>query len=420
MGVLADATWRGSRVALVHDFLVDLRGAERVFLELCAIWPTADVFTAVYDEAGTEGRFADRVVRSSFLQRLRPSARTFRALFPFYPAAIESLDLSGYDLVVSSSSAWAHGVICEPGQVHLSYCHNPFRYAWSERERTLSRLRDPLSRGLLASALERWRRWDTHAALHTDRYVANSRVTQTRVRQYFQRESDVVYPPVDCARFSPLRPGERVGDHYAIVSELMAHKRIDQAVEAFNRLGLPLIIVGDGPEAKRLSKLAGPTVKLTGRISDDGVVEVLQSCRALILTSVEEFGIAAVECQAAGRPVIARAGGGALETVVDGKTGCFWNGGSEQLAATVLAFDDREIDPQACIQNAHRFDTTNFQNAILSQVQAARDTHPPTADSDRRRPIAPARLVRRATRGYAGDIRRGAHGRAPLGNSTRA
>src|SRR5437762_9918669 len=148
------------RVALVHDFLLDLRGAERVFLEMCEIWPEAPVYTAVYDEAGTEGRFADRDVRSSFLQRLRPDARTFRALLPFYPAAIESFDLSAFDVVVSSSSAWAHAVICGEQATHISYCHNPFRYAWNDRDSTLTARRDPFTRAALRSLFHRWRQWD--------------------------------------------------------------------------------------------------------------------------------------------------------------------------------------------------------------------------------------------------------------------
>src|SRR5262249_31644684 len=151
---------RLGRVALVHDFLLDLRGAERVFLEMCQIWPDADVFTAVYDERGTEGRFADRNVHTSYLQRLRPTARTFRGLLPFYPAAIESFDLSGYDLVVSSSSAWAHAVICDQNTIHLCYCHNPFRYAWNDREHTLAERRDPFSRAAPRALFRRWRQWD--------------------------------------------------------------------------------------------------------------------------------------------------------------------------------------------------------------------------------------------------------------------
>ena len=360
------------RVALVHDFLLDVRGAERVFLELCEIWPQGDIFTTVYDEQGTEGRFAQRNVTSSFLQRLRPSSRTFRTLLPLYPAAIESFDLSGYDLVVSSSSAWAHAVPCGDTTVHVSYCHNPFRYAWSERDATLAS-RDPVSRAVLRMVFERWRRWDRAAARRPTRYVANSAITQQRIRRYFERESDIVHPPVNTARFGP----GPVGDHYAIVSELMSHKQIGVAIEAFNRLRRPLVIIGDGPAARRLQRLAGPTVRLLGRVSDHVVERTLQSARALIVTAVEEFGISAVEAQAAGRPVIARAAGGALETVVDGETGRLWSGGPEELARAVLEFDDAAIDPDACRLQADRFSRERFRERMLAEVRAAFDRPAP-------------------------------------------
>ena len=325
-----------TRVALVHDFLLDLRGAERVFAELCRMWPQADIYTAVYDEEGTEGRFADRVVHSSFLQRLRPTARTFRTLLPLYPSAIESFDLSGYDLVVSSSSAWAHAVLCDAHTVHVSYCHNPFRYVWNDRDGTLARVRNPLARGLLRAAFRRWRQWDWIAAQRTNRYVANSRTTQARIRAYFGRDAEVVYPPVETGA---LRPRDRR-------RLLPARLRADAPQADRHRGGrlhpaaLPLVVVGDGPDGRRLRRRAGPSVSFAGRVADAEVATLMAGARAMVVTSVEEFGIAAVESQAAGRPVIAKRGGGALETVVDGVTGCFWSGGPEELASVVLRFED--------------------------------------------------------------------------------
>jgi glycosyltransferase involved in cell wall biosynthesis len=381
-----------ARVALIHDFLLDVRGAERVFLELCAMWPEADIYTAVYDEEGTEGRFAQRNVHTSFLQRLRPSARTFRALLPLYPAAIESFDLSGYDLVVSSSSAWAHAVLCEEHTVHVSYCHNPFRYAWNDREQTLAR-RDPVTRAFLRGAFRRWRQWDWIAAQRTNRYVANSRITQARVRAYFGREAAIVHPPVNTERFVP----GPVGEHYLIVSELMAHKQIDVAIAAFNSLRLPLVVIGDGPHARRLARLAGPTVQLVGRRTDREVAELIQSARALIVTSVEEFGIAAVESQAAGRPVIARAAGGVLETVLDGVTGCFWSGGAQELAQAVLEFDEEAVDPDVLVRHAQRFGRQAFREGLIREVEAAR-AHDARPGRGGRQPLPSTRLVRRAAR----------------------
>jgi glycosyltransferase involved in cell wall biosynthesis len=345
---------------------LDIRGAERVFLAMCDLWPDADVFTAVYDEQGTEGRFAHRNVQSTFLQKLRPTASTFRALLPLYPSAIESIDLSGYDVVVSSSSAWAHAVMCDEGTVHVSYCHNPFRYAWNDRDRTLAR-RDLVTRSILRTVFRRWRQWDWIAAQRVDRYVTNSHLTQARIRAYFGRDSRVVYPPVDTSRFSP---GE-VGSHYVVLSELMAHKRIDLAVRAFTRLGLPLVVVGDGPDARRLQRMAGPTIRFAGRVSDDEAARLLSGARALIATAVEEFGIAAVEAQAAGRPVISVRRGGALETIEEGVTGCLWDGDADELAAAVAGFDDAAIDPADCIENAARFDRSVFARELPLEVERA-------------------------------------------------
>jgi glycosyltransferase involved in cell wall biosynthesis len=355
------------RTALVHDFLVSVRGADRVFLEICNLWPDADVFTPVYNEQGTEGRFAHRRIHTSFLQRLRPSARSFRALLPLYPTAIESFDLSGYDLVVSSSSAWAHAVICDEQTVHVSYCHNPFRYAWNERHSTLAERSEPFSRAVLRGLFRRWREWDWIAAQRVDRYVTNSRTTQARIRSYFGRDSRIVYPPVATERFHP----GAVEDQYLVLSELVSHKQIGVAVEAFNRLRLPLVIAGEGPARRQLERLAGPTVRFAGRVTDHQAARLLSGCRALVVTAREEFGIAAVEAQAAGRPVIARAAGGLLENVVDGVTGCWWEGGPDELAEAVSSFDALGVDPRACVDNAHRFDAAIFRESFPREVEEA-------------------------------------------------
>jgi glycosyltransferase involved in cell wall biosynthesis len=338
-----------------------------VFLEMCELWPDAPLFTAVYDEHGTEGRFAGREVHTSFLQRVRPTARNFRALLPFYPAAIESLDLSDFDVVVSSSSAWAHAVICGEHATHVSYCHNPFRYAWNDRDRTLALRRDPISRVALRSLFHRWRQWDWIAAQRVNAYLANSHTTQRRVRSYFGRESRVVYPPVDTARFHPGASG----DHYLVLSELMPHKRIELAVRAFTKLRLPLVVAGDGPDARRLRALAGPSVRFVGRVSDAEVARLLETCRALVVTAVEEFGIAAVEAQAAGRPAISVAAGGALETIVDGATGCFWEGGVDELARAVTAFDVDAVDSRECLRSASRFDRSVFRRTLPQEIERA-------------------------------------------------
>jgi len=369
------------RIALVHDFLLDLRGAERVFLAMCDLWPEADVYTAVYDPLGTDGRFESRNVRTSPLQRLKPTARTFRALLPLYPAAIESFDLSAYDLVVSSSSAWAHAVICDESTLHLCYCHNPFRYVWNDRDRTLAERRDPFSRAALRALFRRWRQWDWIAAQRVDRYLANSHATQKRISTYFGRDSSVVYPPVETERFAP----GPVGGYYLVLSELMPHKRIGVAVEAFNRLGRPLIVVGDGPDARRLRRMAAPNVRLLGRVDDARVAQLLSGCRALVVTATEEFGIAAVEAQAAGRPVIGLAAGGLCETVQEGVTGVLWKGGPDELAEAVLRFDEDDVDSADCVANARRYGVERFKQALSREADRLLSDSPPVEHHEARR-----------------------------------
>jgi glycosyltransferase involved in cell wall biosynthesis len=284
-------------------------------------------------------------------------------------------------------------VLCDEHTVHVSYCHNPFRYAWNDRDQTLARVRNPVARTFLRGAFRRWRQWDWIAAQRTDRYVANSRTTQARIRAYFGRDASVVYPPVNTARFSP----GPVADHYVVVSELMPHKRIDDAIAAFNVLGLPLIVIGDGPDARRLRRVARSNIHFAGRVSDATVGEILQGARALVMTAVEEFGIAAVESQAAGRPVIARHAGGALETIVDGVTGCWWSGGPQELAQAVREFDDSAVDPMACVRNARRFDRQSFRDGMLQQVEEAQAAGVRLSAGDRQ-PLPTTRLVRRAVR----------------------
>ena len=370
---MAAVTSGSPRIALVHDFLLDIRGAERVFLAICDVWPDADVYTAVYDEEGTEGRFAHRPINTSFLQRLRPTAKTFRPLLPLYPYAIESFDLRGYDIVVSSSSAWAHGVIVDEDALHVCYCHNPFRYAWNARDETL-RSRSGIGRATLSVVFNRWRQWDWIAAQRVDRYVANSYITSRRIARYFNRDATVLYPPVETERFTP----GPVQDYYLVVSELMPHKRIDVAVEAFARLGLPLVVVGDGPDARHLRRMAPANIAFEGRVSDERAAQLFEGARALIVTATEEFGIAAVEAQAAGRPVIAYAEGGALETVVENETGTLFSPcRPEALAEAVRRFDDAAVDPQDCIENAARFDIRRFQAGLRQIVDEVRELDRP-------------------------------------------
>jgi len=354
------------RVALVHDFLLSLRGGERVFLALCDLFPDATIVSPVYNPAGTEGRFSERGVKTSYLQKLRPTSSNFRSLLPFYPRAVESLDMSEFDLIISSSSAWSHGVIAHEGQRHICYSHNPFRYAWDQRlEATDGR---PLPvRKALEGIMGRWRSWDRAVAREVDLYVANGEITRERLARSFGRSSSVLHPPVDVGRFRVGRPGDR----FVVLSELMTHKRIDVIVQACSQMGLPLTVMGDGPDLRRLRSLAGETVEFTGRVADSEVAERLSGCAALIQCATEEFGIASVEAQASGRPVLALAAGGALETVIPGSSGALFSSPDVRTLMDALStFDPGSFDSAACRASAERFSKGTFAVGLAKAVDS--------------------------------------------------
>ncbi len=340
-----------------------------MFLALCDLFPQATIYSPIYNEAGTEGRFASRSIESSALNRLRPSSSNFRALLPFYPRAVESLDLRDHDLILSSSSAWSHGVIAREGQLHLCYCHNPFRYAWDQRDEALAG-RDPITAAALSKIFARWRGWDRRVAREVDHYTANGAITRERIARCFGRSSGLVHPPVGVERFSVGSPGES----FVVLSELLPHKRIDVIVRACKQLGLPLTVVGDGPDLGRLRSLAGERVEFTGRVSDHDVAKILSSSAALIQCATEEFGIASVEAQAAGRPVLALAEGGALETVVPGVTGeHFALPDLEHLTAALAAFDPARYSSSDCRAQAERFSKTAFAQGLEAELDAMFD-----------------------------------------------
>jgi glycosyltransferase involved in cell wall biosynthesis len=255
-------------------------------------------------------------------------------------------------------------VICDERAVHVSYCHNPFRYAWNERHRTLAERNNPMSRAALSRLFRRWREWDWIAAQRVDRYVTNSRTTQARIKAYFGRDSRIIYPPVETDRFEP----QPIGDHYLVLSELVSHKQIDVAIETFNRLRLPLIVIGSGPDWRRLRRLAGPTIRFVGRVRDGEAARLLASCRALVVTTGEEFGIAAVEAQAAGRPVVAVDAGGVRETVVDGRTGVLVPPGDRDALVRALRGDFGRFDGAEIRRHAQRFSREAFQERLADAV----------------------------------------------------
>ncbi|HYF28544.1 MAG TPA: glycosyltransferase [Baekduia sp.] len=352
------------RAVLVHDYLLVHRGAERTFAAIAACFPGAPVSTLLYDEATMGRHFPGHEVRTSGLQRLGIDQRRFRALLPFFPAAAERLPVAGHDLVISSSSAFAHGVRPDPGASHVCYCYTPFRYAWYERERALQEVPRPL-RPVLDRTLERIRRWDVEASQRVTRYIAISELGRERIAQAYGREAEIIHPPVETERFAPGEPEDR----FLVVCELVRHKRVDVALEAARRAGKRVQVVGTGPDLERLRALYGDTAEFLGRISDEELAELYPRALALIVPNVEEFGIAAVEAMAAGRPVVAQDAGGTRETVLDGETGVLVPTGSvDELAQALSSVDFTAFDPVRAAARAEEFSLATFQRRFTDAV----------------------------------------------------
>lgn len=354
--------------ALVHDYLLVMRGAERTFAAMAECWTDAPIYTLLYDPVATHGRFAAREVLPSPLQRLRVGQDGFRRLLPLFPLAAGRLPVAAHDMVISSSSAFAHGVRPGEGAVHVCYCHSPFRYAWHERSTALAecpRLLRPVLRATLGSI----RRWDLRASRRVTHYVANSEISQRRIEQFWGREATIVHPPVDTDRFAIGVPE----DFFLIVTELVAHKRVETALQAARKARVPVKVVGTGPELERLRALHPSGVDFLGRISDEELARLYGRARALIVPNVEEFGIAAVESQAAGRPVVGLAEGGTRETVVDGRTGVLVRAGSADALAEALSETDFDrFRPQDARDQAHRFSRQEFQRRFTAEVARVR------------------------------------------------
>jgi glycosyltransferase involved in cell wall biosynthesis len=356
----------GARVALAHDYLLVMRGAERTFAAIADLYAQAPIFTLLYDQQGTGGRFAGRSIATSPLQRLGVGQAGFRRLLPLYPWAVGRLQLPPCDVVLSSSSAFAHGVRAPSGALHVCYCYTPFRYAWYEQERALAET-PPALRALLRWQLQRIRRWDLAASARVDDYIAISQLSRERIKRYWGREAQVIHPPVETHRFAPGEPGEKL----LVVSEIVRHKRLHVALEAARRARAPIRVVGSGPDHAALSE-AYPEVEFLGRAGDEDLAELYASARAVLVPSMEEFGITAVEAQAAGRPVIAAAAGGALETVLDGQTGRLVAlDDVDAFADAIETIDALHFDPARAVANAQRFSVEAFQRRLAAHVDAA-------------------------------------------------
>jgi glycosyltransferase involved in cell wall biosynthesis len=363
------------RVAIVHDYLVQgIRGAERVVLEMHECWPEAPVHALLYDAARMGEPWPSLGVRTSWLQRMPGALRLYQKLYLLMPLAVETLRLAPCDVVISSSSGWVKNLRPPRDALHICYCYSPARFLWHQTRQYVQGLGVPGPlKALVGASLVPLRAWDRRRTPRANAFIAISRAVQERIRRYYGRESLVIYPPVDTEKFAAAAPdGARAegGDYLLVVAALNPYKRVDLAVEACTRLGLPLKVVGDGPEAERLRAMAGPTVELLGKVTDEALPGLYAGCRAFVMPQEEDFGIAPLEAQAAGRPVVAYAAGGALETVVDGETGLlFPEQTAESLAEALGRLEGRELSPGACRANAERFGRERFRRELTDAVE---------------------------------------------------
>jgi glycosyltransferase involved in cell wall biosynthesis len=347
------------QVALVHDYLNQRGGAERVFAHIAGAWPEAPIYTAIYNAGINGDLFPPGRVRESYLGRVPLVDRYFRALAPLYPRAFEAFDFGGFDTIVSSTTSWAKGVRVPPGAIHVCYINTVSRFAFA-RDEYVPRFARPLVAGIVA--------WDHKAAQRPTRFVANSHNVAERIRTYYGRDADVLHCPVDLERFTI---GRGNGDYFIVASRLLPYKRMDLAIRAASIANVPLLVAGSGPAEHSLRELArGTTTTILGFISDDRLNALVGNARAAIVPGEEDFGLVPLEAAAAGRPTIAYRGGGALETIVEGETGVFFDDPTPQsLAAALRNFDPSPFDAQRLRAHAERFSPSQFIEKLKGIVE---------------------------------------------------
>lgn len=360
------------KIALVHDYLVQYGGAERVLEAFGEIWPYAPIYTLIHDREAMRGKFEERRIYTSFLQQW-PLARKHHRLFPpLMPLAIEQFDFRQYDVVLSDSSSYAKGILTRPETLHISYVHTPMRYAWDDCQKYTEDFGFPkFVKRLVPAFMNPIRVWDKVSADRVDQYVANSEFVRKRIAKYYRKEAIVIHPPVDIDRFFVADKKDRQ-EYFLMVGRLIAYKRHDIAIEACNRLRLPLKIIGRGPEADRLRQLAGPTVEFLDRVPDKDLPKYYAQCRAFIFPQEEDFGIVAQEAFASGRPVIAYRGGDIVEHLKEGKMGEFFEEQTaDSLVVALNRFNPEQYDAHFIRAQAERFDKGQFKDRIKNFVETA-------------------------------------------------
>ena len=364
------------KVALVHDHLAQDGGAEKVLKVLAEMFPEAPIYTLLYEPENVSKHFQGRHIETSIIQKLPGGVKHYQWYLVFMPLAVEFFDLRGYDVVISDTSSFAKGVITPTETLHICYCHTPTRYLWSDTHQYINELRyNKWFKKIISLVLTRLRLWDLAASARVDSFIANSETVRRRIAKYYRRDSDIIYPPVETERFqiadiSRQKPEER---YFLAGCRLAPYKRIDLVIEAFRQLGdgYRLKIFGDGVDLPRLQKIAAglTNVEFVGRVSEEEQAELYSRAQAFINPQEEDFGITVVEAMASGRPVIAFAKGGAVETVSEGKTGTFFTSATpESLAETIRRFDAGAYDPQAIRAQAERFSVANFRQQISGYI----------------------------------------------------
>jgi glycosyltransferase involved in cell wall biosynthesis len=355
-------------VAIVHDYLCQYGGAERVVLELSRAWPNAPIFTSLYRPESTFPEFSSREILVTPLDMVGDE-ESFRTLAPLYPMAFRSLGTLDQDVVISSSSGWAHSVRTAPDTLHIVYCHTPARWLYRPEHHLDASLRTRAMGAIRGSLV----RWDQGAARRANVYVANCENVRNRIRREYGRDAEVLHPPVDTDRFTPRPRGERL----LVVSRLLPYKRVDLVVRAASAARIGLDVVGTGPSMESLRQLAGPTVEFHGKVEDDALTELFEGCRALCLAGTEDFGITPLEAHAAGKPVVAFREGGALETVREGLSGTFFDELTvDSLLAAIRASDELESSPAEVAAVAQSFSAPAFRERarqLVLRLLAARD-----------------------------------------------
>jgi glycosyltransferase involved in cell wall biosynthesis len=358
------------KIALVHDWLNQLGGAENVLEVLVKMYPDAPLYTSIYAPDKMPPAYREWDIHVTWMDSLPGIHDHHQPYLPLYPLAFERLDLSGYEVILSNKSGFCHGV--QKGEaLHICYCLTPTRYVWQYNTYVEQERVPPSAAAILRPVIRLLRRWDYEAAQRVDHFIAISSEIQRRIAQFYRRSSVIIYPPVEVGRYQPV---SRPDDYYLVVSRLIPYKRVDLAVQACSRLGLPLLIAGDGRDRGRLEAMAGPTVQFLGRVPVSDLPDLMARCKAFIFPGLEDFGIAPVEAQAAGRPVIAFRGGGALDTVIEGETGLFFEEQTvESVCRALQCFQDLTFDPARCRANASRFDRAVFEREVATFVEARYD-----------------------------------------------